>query len=148
MKIYEVVLDDALLEQLIAMSADWASENSTYGYYPNTREDIAGNRIFVAETDQRIVGYLLGKTNQAERTTSVMREGTVCFEVEELYVVPEKRSCGVGKSLFQFVENVVRREGVSFMDLITATKNHRRILHFYIDELGMEFWSARLYKKL
>ena len=22
------------------------------------------------------------------------------------------------------------------------------ILHFYIDELGMEFWSARLFKKI
>ena len=31
---------------------------------------------------------------------------------------------------------------------ITATKNFRAILRFYIDELGMAFWSARLYKKI
>jgi hypothetical protein len=32
--------------------------------------------------------------------------------------------------------------------LSTATKNARAILHFYLDELGMEFWSARLFKSL
>jgi hypothetical protein len=34
------------------------------------------------------------------------------------------------------------------MMLTTATKNFRAILHFYIDELGMDFWSARLFKKI
>ena len=32
--------------------------------------------------------------------------------------------------------------------LITATKNFRAILHFYIDELGMDFWSTSLFKKI
>ena len=32
--------------------------------------------------------------------------------------------------------------------LIAAAKNYRAILHFYIDELGMDFWSARLFKKI
>ncbi len=32
--------------------------------------------------------------------------------------------------------------------LSTAVKNYKSILHFYIDELGMEFWTARLYKKV
>ena len=29
-----------------------------------------------------------------------------------------------------------------------AAKNWRAILHFYLEELGMEFWSARLFMKL
>jgi len=29
----------------------------------------------------------------------------------------------------------------------TATKNYKAILHFYIDEVGMIFHSASLYKK-
>jgi len=32
--------------------------------------------------------------------------------------------------------------------LSTATKDYKRILHFYIDEMGMDFWTARLFKKL
>ena len=40
------------------------------------------------------------------------------------------------------------REEADFVLLSTATRNWRAILHFYIDELGMEFWSARLFKPL
>jgi hypothetical protein len=32
--------------------------------------------------------------------------------------------------------------------LSTATKNWKAIFHFYLDELGMKFWSARLFKKV
>ena len=39
-------------------------------------------------------------------------------------------------------------QGAALMMVGTATKNYRAILHFYIDELGMEFWSARLFKRL
>ena len=46
--IYEAKLNDELLEKLIAMSADWEAENSTYGYRKNDRSDIEGNRIFLA----------------------------------------------------------------------------------------------------
>ena len=60
------------------------SENSCYGYRPNDKSDIEGNRIFFAE----------------------------------------------------------------YMVLSTATKNWKAIFHFYLDELDMTFWSARLFKKI
>lgn len=31
---------------------------------------------------------------------------------------------------------------------LSATRNWKAILHFYIEELGMEFWNARLFKKI
>ncbi len=76
-----------------------------------------------------------------------MPEGTACFEVEELYVKPAYRSQGVGSALFRYAEEAVHGEA-EFVTLGTATKNFQAILHFYINELGMEFWSARLFKKL
>ena len=148
MKIYEAEVREELLDTLIAMSGDWEAEQSTYGYRKNDRSDIEGNRIFVAEREGRILGYLFGQTTLAERSSSVMDKGTACFEVEELYVVPRYRSQGIGRALFVFAEEKLREEGVRYLLLSTATKNYQRILHFYIDEMGMEFWSARLYKKL
>ena len=76
-----------------------------------------------------------------------MTEGTPFFEVEEIYIVPAMRSKGIGGELFRFAENLVWEEA-DFVLLSTATRNWRAILHFYIDELGMEFWSARLFKPL
>lgn len=64
MKIYESQLNDELLEKLIAMSADWETENSTYGYRKNDRSDIEGNRIFLAEQDGHILGDLFGQVNK------------------------------------------------------------------------------------
>ena len=60
MNIYEAKLNDELLEKLISMSTEWEAENSTYGYRKNDRSDIEGNRIFLAERDGEILGYLFG----------------------------------------------------------------------------------------
>ena len=48
--------------------------------------------------------------------------------------------------LFSHVENAVADEA-AFIMLSTATKNWKAILHFYIDKLDMDFWSARLFKR-
>ena len=147
MQIREAALTPALLEELIALSVDWEAENSCFGYRKNTAADIEGNRIFLAEEEGRILGYLFGHVERAEKDSSVMKAGTACFEVEELYVRPEQRSRGYGAALFRFAEEAVRGQA-DYMMLSTATKNWRAILHFYLEELGMEFWSARLFKKL
>ena len=144
----EAQLNDELLEKLISMSADWEAEGSTYGYRKNDRGDIEGYRIFLAERDGAILGYLFGHEEKSERAGSIMANGTTYFEIEELYVVPSHRSEGVGRSLFHFTEEAVQAAGIEFIMLSTATKNYKSILHFYIDELGMDFWSARLFKKL
>ena len=147
MKIHEVELTEAILAKLIRFSEDWTAENSCYGYRPNERADIEGNRIFVAEDDGDIVGYLFGRSSKSAQMQSVMPEGTPVFEVEELYVVPERRSRGIGEKLFHFAEETLSTE-VEYIVLSTATKNWRAIFHFYIEEMDMTFWSARLFKKI
>ena len=145
--IREVNLDDDVLNQLIAFSKDWAAENSCFGYRANDKSDIEGNRIFLAEEDGCVVGYLFGNLYTTERKQADMPEGAPYFEVEELYVVPDKRSRGIGESLFRYVENAVKNKA-EYMVLSTATKNWKAIFHFYIDELNMQFWNARLFKKI
>lgn len=143
----EAALTPALLAELIRLSGDWEAEGSCHGYRKNTPADIEGNRIFLAEDGAEPVGYLFGHRETAEKASSIMPEGTPFFELEELYVRPEYRRFGIGKRLFAFAEQAVS-EDAEFLMLSTATKNWRAILHFYLEELGMEFWSARLFKKL
>ena len=148
MKVYEALWTETLERELIRLSADWEAESITWGYVANAHEDLAGRRVFLAEEDGVICGYLFGLRETAERRTSVMDADTPYFEIEELYVVPARRSQGVGRQLFACAEGTMRAEGMPYLMLSTATKNARAILHFYLDELGMEFWSARLFKKL
>lgn len=147
MTIREVDLNEAVLAQLIRLSEDWAAENSCYGYRANDKSDIEGNRIFLAEDGSEVIGYLFGRVCSAERMSSIMPEGTPYFEVEELYVVLEKRSRGIGAKLFRYAEEAVKTEA-EYMVLSTATKNWKAIFHFYLDELGMTFWNARLFRKI
>lgn len=147
MEFKEAVLTDALLYELLALSEDWAREESCWGYRANTAADLEGERIFLATEGAAVAGYLLGHVYRTERAASVMPQGTPCFEVEELYVVPACRSTGIGQALFRAVEDAVRGEA-EYVTLSTATKNWRAILHFYLDELGLEFWSARLFRPL
>ncbi|MBO4869035.1 MAG: GNAT family N-acetyltransferase [Clostridia bacterium] len=145
--IREAASDDDVLEELIRLSIDWEAENSCYGYRANDKADIEGNRIFIAKDGGGVIGYLFGHVEKSGNMRSIMPEGTPYFEVEELYVVPERRSKGVGAKLFRYTENAVKADA-EYMVLSTATKNRKAIFHFYIDELEMEFWSARLFKRI
>jgi ribosomal protein S18 acetylase RimI-like enzyme len=147
MIIREVELNEDMIRQLISLSKDWAEENSCYGYRENERSDIEGNRVFAAEEENTIIGYLFGHKENSEKAGSIMPDGTPFFEVEELYVKPEYRSRGIGQKLFRFAESAVSDEAEYIM-LSTATKNWKAIFHFYLEECGMEFWSARLYRKI
>lgn len=147
MRYVETELTPAVLEALKQMSADWAAENSCRGYYANDESDIRGNRIFLALEGDTPVGYLFGQVTRAERTSTVMEENTPYFEVEELYIAPGWRSRGVGGALFRYAESQVKQDA-EYILLSTATENWKAILHFYIDEMGMDFWSARLFKKI
>lgn len=148
MRVYEADWSEELERGLIRLSRDWEAEDSCRGYRANTHEDLAGRRVFLAEEDGQILGYLFGLRETAEKKSTVMDAVTPYFEIEEIYVRPERRSQGIGRSLFAFAEETIRSEGLRFLMLSTATKNARAILHFYLDELGMTFWSARLFKKL
>ena len=147
-EIREEQLNEALAAELIALSEDWEAEQSCTGYRKNGWDDLKDERFFLAREDGELIGYLFGHLEKAEKMSSVMPEGTPYFELEELYVRPERRSQGLGRALFEHAEAELKAEGVPMLLLGTATKDWRRILHFYLEELGMDFWSARLYKRL
>ena len=147
MTIAEMPLTGETEQTLLRLSAAWAAENSCRGYCANGHADLEGNRFFLAFQGDEPIGYLFGHVTNATQSSTVMAENTPFFEVEELYVVPKMRSHGVGRALFRYAEAAVRGDA-DFMVLSTATRNWKAILHFYVEELGMEFWNARLFKKI
>lgn len=146
MKIKEVALNDEILEQLISLSKQWEKEDSCYGYSQNSIDDIKSNRIFVV-IDDDIIAYLFGHKEKAKNKTTIYQENDEYFVVEEIFVKKEYRNQGIGTKLFKYVENIIK-DDINLIVLSTAAINYRAILHFYIEEVGMEFWYATLFKKV
>ncbi|MBQ1288892.1 MAG: GNAT family N-acetyltransferase [Erysipelotrichaceae bacterium] len=131
--------------ELIRLSHCWAEEGCSHGIVPNTEEDLK-EPLYTARDDGRIVGYVFGHFYTAEKRTSYIEPGSYCFEIDELYVLPEYRSRGIGRKLFSAIEAEVM-EKAEYLTLATSTKDYRKILHFYAETAGMDFHSAFLIKK-
>ena len=135
------------IKRLLELSLMWEKEDSCYGYRANTEDDFQ-DRYILAAYDDELIAYIFGKEEIQEKQTSVIDKNMHYFEIEELYVHPSYRSRGIGKQLMESLEKELKKKGLEMMMLSTATKNWKAIMHFYIDEIEMNFWSARLYKRL
>ena len=135
------------IKRLLELSLMWEKEESCYGYRANTEDDFQDCYILAAYDDE-LIAYIFGKEEIQEKQTSVIDKNMHYFEIEELYVHPSYRSRGIGKQLMENLEKELKKKGQKMMVLSTATKNWKAIMHFYIDEIDMNFWSARLYKRL
>lgn len=86
--------------------------------------------LFVAERDGQTIGFLSGE----------LREGSPTFKaktwaaVEDVYVVPEHRSLGVGRALFKECQQWAHKKGADGVSLQVAAGN-ARARKFY-EELG------------
>ena len=134
-------------KRLLELSLMWEKEDSCYGYRANIEDDLR-DRYILAAYDDELIAYIFGKEEIQDKQTSVIDKNMHYFEIEELYVHPLYRSRGIVKQLIERLEEELREKGIEMMLLSTATKNWRAIMHFYIDEIDMNFWSARLYKRL
>ena len=135
------------IKRLLELSLMWEKEDNCYGYRANTEDDFQDCYILAAYDDE-LIAYIFGKEVVQDKQTSVIDKNMHYFEIEELYVHPSYRTRGIGKQLMESLEKELKKKGLEMMMLSTATKNWKAIMHFYIDEVGMNFWSARLYKRL
>src|SRR5215208_5842735 len=75
--------------------------------------------FFVAEREGRVVGFLSGE----------LREGSLAFEpktwaaVEDVYVLPDHRSLGIGLALFEEFQKWANRKGADGVSLQVAANN-------------------------
>lgn len=133
---------------VLAMSGDFLAENCCNGLVPDTLEELSQYDIYLASQDDQVVGYAYGQTETATRNRGPVKAGERSFSIEIIYIKPAFRNMGVGRLLFQALESQARESDCTSLQLAAVSKSWQKLLHFYIDELGMEFWSAILLKKL
>ena len=136
------------IQELISLSKVWEKEEITFGLLANETEDITDKRVFVAREDGKIVGYIFEKDGVSKNYGSIMQDGETYFGIEEIYVMPEMRSQGVGLALMNYVKGKALEEGYHYIFLVTATKDWNKILDFYCNKCNMTFYCASLVEKI
>ena len=144
-KFKKAIFDDNTVKQLLDLSKKWADEDISFGLVPNEREHLE-EPCYIALDGDQIVGYIFGHVYETEKKTSYIPIGAKCFEISEVYVLPTYRSKGIGKRLFELIEEEAKNDA-SYITLATSTKDYKRILKFYVEDLDMTFHSAFLLKK-
>lgn len=147
MNIIKIDKNSPYINVLVDMSINWQKEGSCEGYVSNTIDTFKDKDIYVALLNDEVVAYLYGYHDISKKNNSVQNINDRIFEIDEIYVKSEYRNKGIGNTLYEYVENDVK-DSADLILLSTATKDYKKILHFYIDELGLTFWSARLYKRI
>ena len=137
-----------LVEKLIPLSQDWIDEDISYGIVKNSIDDFLDKDIYVAYCNDVIIGYLLARSTIEEKGNSIIKKGSKVYYIEELFVSKKYRNQNVGKRLFNLAQQYGKETGARYIDLITSDKDYKRIFNFYINQLGMEFFSANLIKKI
>lgn len=147
MEIRKIDENSKLINQLIDLSYEWENEHSCTGFFHNNKDTFKGKEIYVMIEDDKVISYLYGFFEESKMKYTILNEGDRIFEIEEIYVKEGYRNQGLGNKLYKYVENDIKNKADIIM-LSTATKDYKKILHFYIDELGLTFWNARLYRRI
>ena len=147
-RIDRATFDEKTVLELIELSKIWAKEGISHGLIPNERDDLK-EPCFVAVDHDKIVGYAFGHYYEESRPKGIgeIHNGDRCFSLDELYVLSEYRSQGIGRELFKAIENEIKGKA-DFISLSTSTKDYRRVLSFYDEVCGMGFHDAFLIKRV
>ena len=148
-EIKRATLDKDTVEQLIKLSYLWEEEDITFGLHHNTESNLK-EPCYIALDNNEIVGYIFGHYYDNEKVVSNdeggIPIGEKCFDIDEIYIKKEYRNQGIGKKLFDKLEEEVKHN-CKWLTLPTSTKDYKKILHFYSEVIGMTFHSAFLFKK-
>lgn len=136
------------LQQVLELNHLFAEEQICNGIAPDTLEDLADQIVFVAEKNHKIVAYLYGNIQPSNNKILHCQKGDKTFFLEELYVLPEYRNGGLGKQLANFAIKFAKQQGCTNIQVDAVSKNYKSLMKFYIENLGFDFWSAWLVKKI
>jgi len=136
------------IDEVVRLSKEFELEGCCNGVKSDDREYFLARKVVIAVDEGRIIGYAHGSEEVEEKERSYAKAGDKYFELDEIYVEKEHRCQGVGKMLYWYLEAMASMKGCKTVRLNAVSKDYKKLLNLYIDELGMEFISAYLVKKI
>lgn len=141
-----VSLKDNVIEELVALSKAWAEEYTCPAYNANDPGEFVNHDVYLVTDEGKVVAYALGHVYVMEEKHTYNEIGETAFELDEIVVAKSYRNRGIGKTLFRFIEQDVS-DRVEVIRLVATSFQYERLLHFYVEEVGMTFNHAVLVKR-
>ncbi|WP_219836867.1 GNAT family N-acetyltransferase [Paenibacillus sp. R14(2021)] len=136
------------LESISGLSEIWEQEDITYGLKANTAKDLLAcleNELWIAVEEVIIVGYLIGEVKRNTSLSIFEESDRTYFEIEEIYIHPDRRGRGIGEKLLKEVTENLKQQGITRMTVSTANKDWKNIIGFY-EKFGFKTWTMTLFK--
>ena len=129
------------------MQLDWVAEDITNGLSADSVDyfaDHLGPFFLVAEAGTEITGFICGSVRTAD-DAGFVPDGEVYFNIDDLYVKPEFRDRGIGRSLMDELGAVAEEAGFHRFAVSSNTKDLDKIVKFY-RSCGFQTWNVRMFK--
>ncbi|MFQ5532036.1 MAG: GNAT family N-acetyltransferase, partial [Candidatus Nanoarchaeia archaeon] len=124
-------------KQLAELDKIWVKERISPGFIPrDTRDfkkDIKKAICFVAESNNKIVGYIFGKKRifKKKKRPFFFKKNERYIDLDALYALKPYRKKKAGKMLIQALINEAKKQKFQSIDLVADNKQQKRIINFY-----------------
>jgi ribosomal protein S18 acetylase RimI-like enzyme len=118
------------------ISPDARKRYQSYLHRVFTDRDYA---VFVAEADDGLVGFAMGRIN---KTPSVVVPETVGY-IENIFVREERRASGIGKALCKKLLEWFKKRGIGHVELFYQIENKQAVTFW--QKMGFKAWLAKAY---
>ncbi len=136
------------IDQLVELSKKFADENCCNGVVADDYNYFFGKKVAVVVNKDVIIGYAYGEVGIEITNRSYSKINDKYYYIDEMYIDKEYRNQGIGKRLYQYLEQYAIDNKCVSIQLNAVSKDYKSLLKFYIEELGFEFLNALLIKHI
>lgn len=136
------------IDQLVELSKKFADENCCNCIVADDYNHFFGKKVAVVVNKDVIIGYAYGEMGIEITKRSYSKINDKYFYIDEMYIDKEYRNQGIGKRLYQYLEQYAIDNKCVSIQLNAVSKDYKSLLKFYIEELGFEFLNALLIKHI
>lgn len=136
------------IEEIVGLSKSFQDEQCCNGVICDDAKFFCDKKVAVALCNEKVIGYCYGQSEIKNKDTSFYKSGQKVFYLEEIFVAKNFRNRKIGSLLFNFILNEAQKENCDYIETNAVSKDYKKLLSFYINKMDMDFWSARLIKKI
>ena len=133
------------------LQEQWATDGETIGFQATPTDLLAavvGGCFFVATEQGDVVGFVYARAKHNDGAMSaVFADRAQYLEIEDLYVVPNQRSAGIGARLVQSAADWAEQHRIRYLSAYSSTRDVDRVLRFY-RACGFESWFVQVFRDL